>query len=366
MGLLLLLACPVQRLDAQRSAAVAGTVRDSAGHAIAGAEVAVSGTGSRSLTDDLGEYRIVGLSPGPATISARRLGFQSFERATELAASRVQTVDIELVASAELLQPMRAVAPREVYDARLAGFNARSQQKVGHFVTRERIERANTTSLSDMLREIPGVRIGASRNEGRAIRLRGATCPPLVFMDGFPAAAGEFDVDMVDLQSVEGIEVYSGLGSIPPEFSGVRDLSRCGVIAIWSAPSRPRRRAITAGDVRGPPVMRLTESDEIRTRDQVDEAARLDPGGAGPHYPDSLFSARVAGKVVVEFVVDTTGMVAPATIDFLAASHPLFASAVRTSLEGAHFTPAISGGRKVRQYVQLPYTFAVTDSLPPR
>jgi TonB family protein len=107
-------------------------------------------------------------------------------------------------------------------------------------------------------------------------------------------------------------------------------------------------------------------AEEIRTRDQVDEAARLDSHTAGPHYPDSLFHARVAGRVVVEFVVDTTGAVLPKTIDILATTHPLFASAVRTSLEVARFTPAVVGGRKVRQYVQLPFTFAVRDSLPPR
>ncbi len=352
-------------VTAQRSGVVAGVVRDSAGHPVAGVEVQVAGSGLRSVTDERGAYRIGGLTAGLATITARRLGYRSFERTAELLEAKVQVVDIELVASAEVLQAMRAVAPREVYDSRLEGFNARSRQKVGHFVTRDRVERANSTSLTDVLREIPGVKMGASTIDGRHVRLRGSTCAPLVFIDGFPAAAGEFDLDMIDLQSVEGIEVYSGLGSIPPEFSGTRDLSRCGVIAIWSAPSRPHRRAATMADVRGPGGMQLHEVDEIRTRDQVDEAAKLEPGSAGPHYPDSLYSARVAGKVVVEFVVDTTGAVVPATIAFLTASNPLFAKAVRTSLEGTHFTPAISGGRKVSQYVQLPYTFAVTGYLSP-
>jgi TonB family protein len=97
----------------------------------------------------------------------------------------------------------------------------------------------------------------------------------------------------------------------------------------------------------------------------VDEAARLDTHVLDPHYPDSLFTARVPGKVVVEFVVDTAGNVVPATIDILASTHPLFARAVRSSLAVAHFTPAVAGGHKVPQYVQLPFTFAVSDSLSP-
>jgi TonB family protein len=349
---------------AQRAAVVSGTVKDSAGRPIADVEVRVAGAGVRVFTDERGVYRMAGLVAGLATLTARRLGFKPYARDIQLVAGQEHHVDVDLVASPELLEGLQVVAAREVYDSRLAGFNARLQQKVGHFVTRERIDRANSTTLSDMLREIPGVKIGPVRNQGRAIRLRGANCPPLVFVDGFPATAGEFDVDMIDLQSVEGIEVYAGLGTIPAEFAGPRDLDRCGVIAIWSRPSRSRRRPVEP--VRpAPDPTRLADASEILTRDQVDVVARLDSGTIGPHYPDSLFAAKVPGRVVVEFVVDTAGTVELATIDVLASSHPLFTLAVRASLAEAHFSPATARGRKVRQYVQLPYSFAVSERVTP-
>ena len=46
---------------------------------------------------------------------------------------------------------------------------------------------------------------------------------------------------MLDLASVEGIEVYSGVATVPPEFMGARGTHACGVVAVWSRPFRRRR-----------------------------------------------------------------------------------------------------------------------------
>jgi TonB family protein len=344
----------------RQSAAIIGVVRDSLGVPIPGVEVGVKGGGLRARTGEQGEYRITGLLPGPATLTARRLGFHAYSRNIFLTGGEERTEDVRLQGAPEVLSRIAVTAPPEVYESRLAGFNERRKLQVGHFVTRERIERANSAVLSDALREIPGVRIGPMRNQGRLIRMRGATCAPLVFLDGFPASAGEFDVDMVDLQSVEGIEVYNGSASVPPEFSGPRDLDRCGVIAIWSRPMRVRPRL--------PDEPAQAEPDSVPagyfTSDQVDDRALPDSAGIEPAYPDSLFRARVGGRVVVEFVVDTAGVVDPASIEIVSATDDLFARSVRQALAAARFTPARRRGRPVRQLVQLPFTFVVPAAQP--
>ena len=361
-GLLALLVAAVgSNASAQSGALIKGTVHDSAGRPIAGVELGVVGGGLRDRTNEKGEYRLAGIVAGPATLTARRFGYKPYSHTLRLRASEEHRVDVVLQTSPPELDAVAVTAERQVYDSRLAGFNARLQQKVGHFVTRDRIDRANSSMLSDMLREIPGVKIGPIRNEGRAIRIRGAPCAPLVFVDGFPATAGEFDVDIIDLQSVEGIEVYAGLGAIPPEFTGPRDLDRCGVIAIWSRPSRSRHRAGAPPTAR-PDSTTPVDVEGVLTHDQVDVAARIDTTSAGPQYPDSLYRARTPGRVVVEFVVDTAGRVEPATIEVLASTHPLFTQAVREALLAAHFRAAWSKGRRVRQYVQLPFSFMLDDA----
>jgi TonB family protein len=356
LGLAMLVAFGVASAGqaAPRSAAIVGTVRDAQGRAIADVELRVLGSGLRAHSDDRGEYRITGLAPGAATLTARRLGFSSHSSELRLEAGEERRVEIVLAVVAETLETVSVTAPHEVYDARLAGFNARSKRQVGHFVTRERIERANNARLSDVLREIPGVRLGSVWNAGGGIRIRRADCPPLVFLDGVPASAGAFDVDMIDLHSVEGIEVYSGSATIPSEFSGPRDLDRCGVIAIWSRPARPRVRAVAA---EAPRDSVPADLGEVYTRDQVETSARLDSGSLAPSYPDSLYRAGVGGQVVVEFIVDTTGAVEAESVDVLQSSNPLFTMAARAALALGRFEPARLHGRRVRQVVQLPFNF---------
>lgn len=334
--------------ESQQQATVAGVVRDSAGVSLA--DVEVSAGQLRARTDARGGYRLTGVEPGTVLFSARRLGFKPVTQLLPLAPGEVRQLDVRLMVAAALLADVDVTARREAYDSRLAGFNARSKQHIGHFVTRERIDRANSTRVSDMLREVPGVRVGPPSNQGRSIRLRGAMCPPLVYVDGFPATAGEFDLDMIDLQSVEGIEVYAGMASVPAVFNAPRELDRCGVIAVWSRPSRAKR-----GDSRAAAPEELAEA---YTRDDVDVAAQPDSGNAAPVYPDSLFRAQVSGKVVVEFVVDTLGAVELESIEVLASSDSLFTLAVREALGRARFVPARRQGRGVRQIVQYPFVFS--------
>lgn len=352
---------PVRSVIAQRAgASIGGIVADSLGAPIAGAELGVKGSGLRATTDERGEFRITGLLPGRATLTARRLGYRAYAKAMYLNGGEDRVVSVRLVAIPELLSGVAVTAPREVYASRLDGFNARSQQQVGHFVTRERIDRANSATLSDLLREVPGVRIGPDRNQGRLIRLRGATCPPLVFIDGVPATAGEFDLDIVAPASVEGIEIYNGSASVPPEFMGPRDLDRCGVIAIWSRPMRARARVHEAGAADAAPA----DSAELFTRDEVEVQARLEEGALRATYPDSLFRLGRPGRVVVEFIVDAAGRVEEGSVDVLQSTDSLFTVAVRTALAKAQFIPAQQAGRPVRQILQLPFTFTVEPRRP--
>jgi periplasmic protein TonB len=89
----------------------------------------------------------------------------------------------------------------------------------------------------------------------------------------------------------------------------------------------------------------------------VDKPAVLAPGNAQPRYPEPLRRASVAGLVVTEFVVDTTGHAEMASLRLVRSDHELFASAVRAALPRMRFVPAEARGRKVRQLVRVPFAF---------
>ena len=114
LGHVLLLALLSGSAQAQRrTATIAGVVRDSLGTLIPGVDVAVAGSGLRARTDPEGAYRIVGLLPGPATLTARRLGFRPHSQQLRLEAGEERTIEIRLAASAELLSRIQVTAPRE-------------------------------------------------------------------------------------------------------------------------------------------------------------------------------------------------------------------------------------------------------------
>jgi len=81
--------------------------------------------------------------------------------------------------------------------------------------------------------------------------------------------------------------------------------------------------------------------------------------GRPPEYPRDMLAARAEGRVLVQFVVDTTGAPEMRTFKVLEASNVGFVEAVRTAVAAMRFTPAMIADRRVRQVVQQPFNFSV-------
>lgn len=92
---------------------------------------------------------------------------------------------------------------------------------------------------------------------------------------------------------------------------------------------------------------------------QVEKTVLPNPSNPSPTYPSMLQSAGVEGRVLAQFVVDTSGRADMGTFKVLETSHELFSQAVRQALPRMRFFPAEIGGKKVRQVVQQPFTFAI-------
>lgn len=340
-----------------------GTVRDSLGAAINGAEITFRGSTLHIETDDRGEFRLAKVPAGTLTLHIRRIGFRPDTLQVMVMAGETIPVEMTIVRLAVQLQPVLVYGRRNM-TGRMAGFYARKDRGIGHFITRDEIERRNPSNLTDMFRMIPGARVD-SRGPGRnQIRFRGASnnCVPLTWLDGTPLFAGEFDLDALSPRSLEGIEVYSGPSSVPTEFLGTRAISSsCGTIIIWSRQGelRPKKRK---GPSPAAEVAMMVDGKGVFTADQVDVPAHQDSVKRTiPVYPDSLYEAAVPGRVVAEFVVDITGEVNMESFNIVSTTHPAFTESVRRALKDASFVPALKKGYPVMQVVHQPFTF-VPDS----
>ena len=343
------------RTDSGRSApllsgSITGTVLDSLGLPV-----------SASTAND-GGFKIAGVPTGARTVRVRRIGFRPDSATVDVLPGGDAQLELRIHAAVQTLAPVVVQAGRQRYTGRMAAFFQRRDRRAGHFFTAEEIDRRNPRVVTDLLRTLPGVRLENVMGQD-VIFFRGQRCAPLVWLDGAPATAGYLDPDYFTPNSLAGIEVYPGVSTVPQELMGVRGAGACGVIALWTRldepPGKTPKRSVTAQE-----LANLVSSLRLYTAEQVDQPALPDSAEpVSPFYPDSLLRSGVEGRVLAEFVVDTTGAPEMETFGVVFSTDRLFTDAVRRAVARARFTPARMGGKVVRQLMQVPISFVAATGV---
>lgn len=218
--------------------------------AVAGVRVEILTSGgrvlNRVLTDDDGGFRFVVPQHAGYRFRADRIGYANVTTPI-LWTDEHHTLEIEirmdpqavLLAPLEVTAWSRRVRPSPVTE----GFRDRMASGIGYFFTRQDIERRAPSFVTDILAAVPGVHLqSAGRGNRRHIYMTrtGDRCPAQIFVDGFLlngrsrlTADPDFTLDdAVSPNSVEGIEVYHGLGTVPAQF--LNPDSRCGAVVVWT------------------------------------------------------------------------------------------------------------------------------------
>ena len=125
-----------------------------------------------------------------------------------------------------------------------------------------------------------------------------------------------------------------------------------------------------ATDLTGPKALAAASTSKSTTSGatyfeyQVEQPVKAAAGSVGPAYPAAQRAAHASGKVLAQFVVDTHGLPELNTFMVLDIPHtdPAFATAVREALPKMRFEPALVGGRAVKQLVQQPFQFGVSEN----
>ncbi len=204
----------------------------------------------RVRTSETGTFEFEVQNVKAVRIAARRFGYRSNTTPILYFDHReFFQVEVRLDPEAILLAPLEVIAWSEVPENALQeGFFRRVENGFGTYITREEVEARNPVFVSDLLRDLPGVQVTGSgsglRPVVRMARSAGKNCMTQIFVDGFlingrmltadgSLAPSDFRIDdMVSPQSIEGIEIYRGLSTVPAEF--LNPDADCGVIAIWT------------------------------------------------------------------------------------------------------------------------------------
>ena len=158
---------------------LAGIVVDSAGLPVSGAEVTVFGTAVVVTTGERGEFRMLGLRPGPVVLRVRRLGFKPDSLSTEVTEKGVSGISIRLSRVAEQLAAVTVRASRVDFTGRLAGYYERLERKTaGYFITRAQIDAENPRTLTQLLQHAPGLTTVRGRAGTQGSRTRSLYAAP--------------------------------------------------------------------------------------------------------------------------------------------------------------------------------------------
>lgn len=150
-----------------------------------------------------------------------------------------------------------------------------------------------------------------------------------------------------------GFQILVAPVEIPTVLPNI-DLSR----PITNDADHTRRNGVPGGTADGDTTSRRQpRRDATLYEFQVEKPAALVPGFGTPAYPDALRESGVEGEVLVAFVIDTTGRADMSTLKVMRSAHPLFTDAVRAALPRMRFLPAEVGGKKVKQFAQMPFAF---------
>jgi len=200
---------PLRAASAQGTAALYGSVRDSASQPLRATVRVVNGNGV-SVADVQGHYRL-SVPAGLVIVRVGFPGFQSLEDTLTAAAGDSLERNYRLVPAVALLQPVIVTA-------------AKRSQLLSHVVTSvalvtdTEIARRAVTTIDEAVDKAPGVQFlnGQVNIRGSSGYVQGLGSRVLMLVDGVPANQGDrggINWDLVPLEDIARVEVVKGAGS---------------------------------------------------------------------------------------------------------------------------------------------------------
>jgi hypothetical protein len=209
------------------TATVTGSIVDTTGVAIVGAQVFVNRVGPRSTSDARGRFRLVSLAAGELMIVVRHLGYHSATVKLTLARGETREIAVRLAPLPVPLDTIVSEAQATSENLRRNGFYARQRAGFGYFLTRDEIERMRAIDLNDLLRRLPFLQVSERLGRTRVTTQNG-TCRPVLYLDRMPVP----DLDVIPVEIVDGVEWYHHAADVPVEF--VRPRATCAALIIWT------------------------------------------------------------------------------------------------------------------------------------
>ncbi len=188
-----------------------------------------AGNSREVTTGSDGKFSISGLPDGNVSVRFRRLGYEA--RVIEVAMNSAKQTSLDVVLK-PVPEELEAMLIREDEQRYLREFYEHRKQRssYGKFFTSDEIRRRGAMYTSDMLRNLPGVRLSASSSNGSTVKVRG--CTPMLWIDGQRIPNSEVD-DVTSPGDIAGMEFYQSMAGVPAQYLD-RSTRACGSIIVWT------------------------------------------------------------------------------------------------------------------------------------
>lgn len=231
---------------------LAGTVSDTLGRRLEGADI-VFRSGTTARTTARGTFFLGGIIAGAQVVLVRHPGHVPVTVELPFKAGDTLTVDFEMSPAVQVLPEVVSRAPAaESRFMRITGFDERRLHNVGgRFFTAGQLREREHSTLADLLRIIPGIRLVFHKGAIALATLRPANaggtitwgdrwpnaCYSQIYLDGsvlwFRGQNGSAPYNILQhrLHDLEAIEYYQA-SETPVQFSGSN--AACGTLLLWT------------------------------------------------------------------------------------------------------------------------------------
>jgi hypothetical protein len=264
VGVALRFATPGQAAFAQGD--LEGRVLSSDRAPIRSAEILFTQLGRATTSDSLGRFAVRDLPSRDHLVVIRAVGFKPDTLTVAIREQQIVVRDFILQRFVAALGEVRVTG--EATSPKLAGFDARRKQGIGHFIDRAMLEKMENRSTAGVLSTIPGLAVwhgtgvnawaystrGISSNKcafckssifellDKADIEHGArpACymdvyvdGALVFQYGMTPPQSLFNINSIPPDQIAAIESYSSSAQIPAQYNRTSSTG-CGVLIIWT------------------------------------------------------------------------------------------------------------------------------------
>ena len=211
-----------------------GTILDTTMRPVPDANFTLLGVGE-TRTDSAGFFRFTQLPAGSLIFRITKIGYRPVMKMLQLHDGDSLNIDVTLLPTTHELEPIQVIADRYTPENDRTGFERRRLNGFGKYLSTERILKSHTHDVSMLLRTLGGVVIDRNNVihlDHGVTTLVGTPCRGAqVFINGVRMGEG-FDVSLIPVETVRGVEMYNSSASLPMEFR--TDRSACGTVLIWT------------------------------------------------------------------------------------------------------------------------------------